>query len=246
MSPRLITGYYMIKTRIMLKCDGDINAARESLQETLEQAQEPSNPSYWDLVTRWQKPHGRILCIHEVEACRQGLRNITLVERQLGDVDYYMTMADLHHWVAEHDLSRSYYDSASTAAALERDGVLLSEGPVEDWVVQNVTHQYAGYAARISAALGDTSAALRYLDQKEDARRTMVDRYLANVFEEAAPAAESYLLVGEIDAALEQLEYWLSRPSYLSVALLRVDPMWDPIRDDPRFQELLERYGGED
>jgi TolB-like protein len=243
MSPRLITGYYMIKTRIMLKRDGDMDAARESLQEALEQAQEPSNPSYWDLVTRWQKPHGRILCVHEIDACRQGLRNITLVERQLGNVDYYMTMADLYYWVGEHDLSRTYYDSAATAAALERDGALLVERPVAEWVVQNVTHRYAGYASRISAALGDTSAALRYLEQKEDARRTLVDRYLATTFEADAPAAESYLLVGEIDAALEQLEFWLSRPSYLTVPLLRVDPIWDPIRDDPRFQALLERYG---
>jgi serine/threonine-protein kinase len=70
----------------------------------------------------------------------------------------------------------------------------------------------------------------------------MVDRFGAIFFEQYSPAAEVYLMVGQYDAALGQLEYLLSIPSYLSVSLLRIDPMWDPLRDDPRFQALLERY----
>ncbi len=40
--------------------------------------------------------------------------------------------------------------------------------------------------------------------------------------------------------AIDQLEFLLSRPGELSVALLRLDPTWDPLRDHPRFQKLLE------
>jgi serine/threonine-protein kinase len=49
-------------------------------------------------------------------------------------------------------------------------------------------------------------------------------------------------MVGEYDAAIGQLELLLSIPSEISIPLLRVDPLWDPLRDHPRFQELLERY----
>jgi hypothetical protein len=49
-----------------------------------------------------------------------------------------------------------------------------------------------------------------------------------------------YAQVGEPDLAVDQLDYLLSIPSRLSVPMLRLDPRWDPLRDDPRFQSLLE------
>ena len=50
-----------------------------------------------------------------------------------------------------------------------------------------------------------------------------------------------YASVGEQNAAIDQIEYLLSIPSGLSVPLLRIDPRWDPLRKNPRFQKLLER-----
>jgi hypothetical protein len=32
----------------------------------------------------------------------------------------------------------------------------------------------------------------------------------------------------------------LSVPSEMSPALLRIDPVWDPLRNHPRFQKLVE------
>ena len=51
-----------------------------------------------------------------------------------------------------------------------------------------------------------------------------------------------YVMVGEHDAAIEQLEYLLSVPSIMSAKVLQLDPIWNPLRDHPRFQALLERY----
>ena len=45
--------------------------------------------------------------------------------------------------------------------------------------------------------------------------------------------------MGEADAAIDRLAYLLSIPSDLSVPVLRVDPMWDRLRGNPRFQRLL-------
>ena len=49
------------------------------------------------------------------------------------------------------------------------------------------------------------------------------------------------MLVGETGAAVQRLAYLLSIPSDMSVPQLRVDPMWDPLRGNPRFQRLLAR-----
>jgi TolB-like protein/cytochrome c-type biogenesis protein CcmH/NrfG len=58
----------------------------------------------------------------------------------------------------------------------------------------------------------------------------------------AAGVAEVYARVGDNDRAIEILDGLLSRPSSISVALLTVSPVWDPLRSDPRFQALLQKY----
>ena len=61
----------------------------------------------------------------------------------------------------------------------------------------------------------------------------------------AIDMAQIYTRAGKSDEALELIEELLSIPSLLSVGLLRLDPVWDPLRDHPRFQALLEKYGDE-
>ena len=44
--------------------------------------------------------------------------------------------------------------------------------------------------------------------------------------------------VGERSAAIEHIRQLLSVPSLLSPALLRIDPRWAPLHDDPAFRLL--------
>ncbi|MEE8148520.1 MAG: hypothetical protein V3T24_13010, partial [Longimicrobiales bacterium] len=48
-----------------------------------------------------------------------------------------------------------------------------------------------------------------------------------------------YAKVGEADAAVDQLETLLDFTGIYSVPLIEMDPLWDPLRDHPRFQALL-------
>ena len=52
-----------------------------------------------------------------------------------------------------------------------------------------------------------------------------------------------YVMVGEYDSAIDQLEFLLSIPGELSIPLLRLDPAWNPLCDHPRFKKLLELNG---
>ena len=53
-----------------------------------------------------------------------------------------------------------------------------------------------------------------------------------------------WIVGGEKERALEGLERLSAVPSKVSAARLRLDPMYDSLRDEPRFQELLARDGG--
>jgi TolB-like protein/tetratricopeptide (TPR) repeat protein len=51
--------------------------------------------------------------------------------------------------------------------------------------------------------------------------------------------ARIYILVGEPEKALDQLEPLLKIPYYLSPRWLAIDPNFDPLRKNPRFQKLV-------
>jgi tetratricopeptide (TPR) repeat protein len=51
--------------------------------------------------------------------------------------------------------------------------------------------------------------------------------------------ARIYLLVGEPEKALDQLEPLLKIPYYLSPGWLRIDPTFAPLKGNPRFERLV-------
>jgi len=52
------------------------------------------------------------------------------------------------------------------------------------------------------------------------------------------------MMCRDFDTALALLDRSLQTPSGIMVQELRLDPVWDPLRRDPRFQQMLKKFGG--
>ena len=50
--------------------------------------------------------------------------------------------------------------------------------------------------------------------------------------------ALAYVFLNDKASALDVIERLLSIPSCFSPQLLRLDPLWDPLRGDPQFERL--------
>ena len=90
-----------------------------------------------------------------------------------------------------------------------------------------------GYVGEKDAALAEAQRATELLPESKDAFGGP---------EIAEGVAEVYCIVGENDRAIELLDGLLSRPSNITVPGLKVSPTWDPLRKEPRFQALIDKY----
>ncbi|PYJ80150.1 MAG: hypothetical protein DME69_01980 [Verrucomicrobia bacterium] len=60
--------------------------------------------------------------------------------------------------------------------------------------------------------------------------------------EVTAVLAQIYAWTGEHDQAFGLLDHLLVVPNGITVPGLKLDPIWDPLRKDPRYQALIEKY----
>jgi TolB-like protein/Flp pilus assembly protein TadD len=95
--------------------------------------------------------------------------------------------------------------------------------------------------AKVLAFLGERDAALAEAQQAAELLPESKDALGGPEVMEGV--AQVYAILGEKDRAIEVLNGLLSRPSAMTVQALRVNPIWDPLRSDPRFQALIDKYG---
>jgi len=101
---------------------------------------------------------------------------------------------------------------------------------------------------RLHLSLGITLACLgRNQDALRAARRAAEIMPLSvDAVDGAYPLvslAQVHILLGEHESALDQIASLLAMPApkLLTVPLLRIDPVYDPLRSYPRFQAFLAR-----
>ena len=95
--------------------------------------------------------------------------------------------------------------------------------------------------AKVLAYVGEKDAALAEAQRATELLPESKDAFGGPEITEGA--AEVYCIVGENGRAIELLDDLLSRPSNITVPGLKVNPIWDPLRKEPRFQALIDKYG---
>ena len=96
--------------------------------------------------------------------------------------------------------------------------------------------------AQALACLGEKEAALTEATRATELLPESKDAFEGPNITEAVAAV--HCIVGDPDRAIELLDGLLSRPSGTSVSMLKLNPIWDPLRDNRRFIELLKKHGG--
>jgi serine/threonine-protein kinase len=96
--------------------------------------------------------------------------------------------------------------------------------------------------AKLLAWLGEKDAAIAEAQRAMDLRPESKDAFEGPKITEQV--AQVYTILGDNARAIELLDALLSRPSEVTSQTLKVDPAWDPIRNDPGFQALFAKYAG--
>jgi tetratricopeptide (TPR) repeat protein len=143
------------------------------------------------------------------------------------DFDYYLFKGYIYFHLGDSSASLSYFDSAR----VKYEGITAE---VPDFPVPHSRFAVAlAGVGRFEEALRECSTALSILSRTEDALFYPVV---------LTDAAHVYVLSRNYDRAIETLDSILSVPFIFSVETLKLDPFYDPLRDLPLYQALVEKY----
>jgi serine/threonine-protein kinase len=126
---------------------------------------------------------------------------------------------------------RVYADSARLAYEQQLDGATQGSSTS---TFEAQRHAFLGLAL---AYLGQKAAAIREGQQGVALSPISRDAFVGPYVQHQL--VRIYLLVGEPEKALDQLEPLLKMPYYLSPGWLRIDPNFAPLRGNPRFERLV-------
>jgi len=133
--------------------------------------------------------------------------------------------AQIYGYMKEDELSKKYHNEARIILESK-----IKESPDDERLHSSLGIAYAGLGRR-EDAIRHGKLGIELLPVSKDAMRGPF---------RIEDLALIYVMVGEFDAAIDELEDMLSIPGQLSVPFLKIDPDWDPLRDHPRFKKLVE------
>ncbi|MBN2355316.1 hypothetical protein JXO59_04345 [candidate division KSB1 bacterium] len=153
-----------------------------------------------------------------------------------------------------------YYELRDYARALDEFTLCLRKEPGNAWHYANISYVQR-HLGRFEEALENLKIASQYDPRSNlfarDFGVTYRELFLYKEGEKAInllpvsrdamlgpdylyDLAEIYTIVGDHEAAIDKLEVLLKIPAGVHIGSLKVNPVWNPLRNHPRFQILLE------
>jgi serine/threonine protein kinase/Flp pilus assembly protein TadD len=208
---------------LYLTWEGDTKRTRKALQN----ASEHTDLMRF-LLVNWDFDDSMVLRIFADHFAPE-LKRLTIRD-PADSAAYYLEKGEASLRVGEDNIARSFYDSARV--------VLEARFPARDGDGQAFyrSRQFYGLGV-VYARLGRKKDAIRMGEQA--VKVYPLEKYSYAASYPIPVLAEIYTLTGEYEAAIDQLEIALSVPSILSVPLIKLDPIWDPLRKHPSYKRLL-------
>ena len=138
--------------------------------------------------------------------------------------DFWLTLAAVAHAEGKVNEERQANAEAKRVA-------LDALGP------RPITPELLGELAVAEAALGQNEEALRQARQAAEMLPPSVDAVAGPMCE--MRLAQALALTGDRDGAFDKLGKLVKLPFSLTHGDLKLNPMWDDLRDDPRFDRIL-------
>ena len=213
-------GAYAALMWLYLERDGNTRKARA----TLRQAEQAGVAGHWMVLDRraWMEIFDRRYV--QALAFLDSLPPRTKFAEQTRIVPTYQLKAMIHGLTGHRARARAYFDSS--LAALEP---MATKDPDDPRVHSALGVAYAGMG-RKQDAIREGRAAVEMMPMQRD---------VVKGYNHEWELARIYTMVGEQEQAIAMLEHLLEVPGYLTAAWLRMDPTWDPLRGQPRFQRLV-------
>jgi TolB-like protein len=137
---------------------------------------------------------------------------------------FMVQVAFCHEWLGQKEEARKLFER-----------VVHETKPTADTIVKPEANGLPSTLALAYAGLGEKEKALQQAGQAvKDYETDAVNKPGAEIV-----LAQLQARFGQTDAAIAALPHLLQIPAGLTVANLNYDPMWDPLRKDPRFAKLI-------
>jgi len=201
---------YILKAWLYLFWKGDITLASKVLEDASSKANLEQSEYYWWLLRIVENDY------------QEAIRRTSL---KTDTTSYYLQLARLYRLSNQNELQKIYSDSARIVLESK-----VKNEPENARFQSQLGLAYAGLGDK-QLAIDCGLRAVSIIPPSKEAIYSLI--FLANL-------GEIYALVGEPDKAIDQLEYSIQIPGFMSAPYLKLDPVWRSLQDNPRFVKLLE------